>query len=126
MIVGPSGIARIDTGSPAEGILTVAVVHHFAVTAVEVYLKPAFRVRYCPEVSRSDVNLWYGLGISALDKVTYAEPLVAKHGAQLSAAGLEEEVLPADVGIALLQVDLVVGMDGADDIDGSRQSEVVA
>ena len=90
------------------------------------YLQPAFRVGYCPEVSRSDMNLRYGFGISALDKVTYAEPLVAKHWAQLSAASLEEEVLPADVGIALLQVDLVVGMDGANDIDSSRQGEVVA
>ena len=126
VIVSPRGITHIDIGSPAEGILTVAVVHRFAVTAVEVYLKPAFRVGYCPEVSRSDMNLWYGLGIGALDKVSYAEPLVTKHWAQLSAACLEEEVLPADIGIALLQVNLVVGMYGADDIDGSRQSEVVA
>ena len=119
VVVSPRGVALIDVGSLAEGLLAVAVVHQFSVAAVEVYLQPALGVGHRPEVRRSDVYLRYRLGIGAFGEVPYAEALVAQHLPLFPATHLEEELPPADVAVALLQVRLVVGMYGSHHVDGS-------
>ena len=101
-------------------VLAITVIQEFAIAEVEVNLYPTLRVGNGPETVGTQMNLGDGLGIGAFDKRSDGEQIVAHHQRLFSTSNLKEKALPTQVGIALLQIHLMVGMYGTHHIHCTR------
>ena len=112
LVVHPhaTGEGRLQAGGD---ILLVASVNILAVGSVEVDLEPLVESRDGPEAVRAYAQLGNGLGIARLNDVTRGQSPTAQNGFYLPGTDLCEEVVELEVHIQLLQVELVVTMDGA-------------
>ena len=72
------------------------------------------------------MNLRYGFGIGALTESTARQQLVTQYGFLFAGSGFKEEVLPTEISVALLQIDLMVGMYGTDEVNGTGQRPVLS
>lgn len=119
------GVELVGVAALKEAVLAVVAVEELAVAEVEAELQPVAGVGHGPEAVGAEVHLGNGLGIVALGEGTGRELCVAQDGVLFAAAGLDEERLPLEVGVALLQVGLVVGVNGGDAIDAGRECQLV-
>ena len=122
MVEGTCGIHWIHLAGFPIAVFTIAAVQELAIAEIEIHLQPVFGERHSPEIIRSDVYLRNRLGIRALHERTAREQVIAQHGFFFTTAYLQEErLLKIQVGVTLLQVQLMVGMHGGDGIHSPRE-----
>ena len=118
VVIGARGVHTVGAAGLAIPVFAITAVQKLTITKVEVDLQPLLGVRNRPEIIGTQMDLWDGLGIGAFDKRTAGKQVIPNHLFVFTTANLHEERPISQIHKALLQIGLVVCMDGCNAVQG--------